>query len=165
MLLVVLLLSSCESSPKAKTSDTKQAEETEAVMNEMNRQVGMPAMVNFQEKKLLKWIFELRDQADLVTYTYLVNEMNGTVGQFLGQSIGYGIPAATQFTNPYKLGTVDGGDMGARNPFLLPQADPNGLFMPVSTSATWVILINPETGNPMPVYLEPLLIVSPFKLH
>jgi len=46
----------------------------------------------------------------------------------------------------------------------LPQADPNGLFMPTSSSATWLMMIDPETNKPRPVYIEPEIIVSPFRL-
>jgi hypothetical protein len=31
----------------------------------------MPAIVNFQEKKIAKMIFELRDRENLSTYTYI----------------------------------------------------------------------------------------------
>jgi len=47
---------------------------------------------------------------------------------------------------------------------VLPQADPNGLFMPTSSSATWLMMIDPETNKPRPVYIEPEIVVSPFPL-
>ena len=122
----------------------------------------MPAIVNFQERKLMKMILELRDQENLVTYCYLVSEMTGEIGQFLGKGIGFGIPAATQFTNPEKV--YQGSGANGRSATFLPQADPNGLFMPTSTSATWYMLLD-EEGEPHPIYIEPLIIVSPIKLH
>jgi len=122
----------------------------------------MPTIVNFQEKKNLKWIYELCDQQDFICYAYLVNELNGTIGQYLGECIGYGIPYSAQFSNPMKnLG--DGGYNGQSNT-VLPQAEPNGLFKPEGLSATWLIMINPVTKKPQPVYIEPAIIVSPFKL-
>lgn len=139
-------------------TDSKQAEQTEQLLSEANKQIGMPAIINFQEKKLFKQILELRDQENVITYCYLVSEMNGEIGQFLGKGIGYGIPAATQFTNPEKYRYRSGGAT------TLPQADPNGLFMPTATSATWYMLLD-EKGVPRAVYIEPLIIVSPFKLH
>lgn len=154
--MMLMSASDCEQKPSA---DKIQSLKTEQSLGEANRQIGMPAIVNFQERKLFKQILELRDQEKLITYCYLMNEMNGKIGQFLGKGIGYGIPAATQFTNPEKIaqnrtnyGTV------------LPQADPNGLFMPTQTSATWYMLLD-EKGKPHPVYIEPLIIVSPIKLH
>lgn len=158
-LAIIILLSSgsCETKPSA---DKIQAEQTEQQLLEANKQIGMPSIVNYQERKLFKQILELRDSENLITYTYLANELKGSVGQFLGKSIGYGIPAATQFTNPEKRDwSASQGGVG-----YLPQADPNGLFMPTSTSATWIMLLD-EKGKPHPVYIEPLIIVSPIKLH
>ena len=125
-------------------------------------QIGMPAIVNFQERKLFKQIIELRDSEDLITYCYFFNEIEGKVGQFLGKGIGYGIPAATQFTNPNKI--VNDPYKYQSGGKVVPQADPNGLFMPTATSATWYMLLDKE-GVPHPVFIEPLIIVSPIKLH
>jgi len=47
----------------------------------------------------------------------------------------------------------------------MPQADPNGLFMPEGLSATWVMLWDENTEEFRPVYFEPVIIVSPFILH
>jgi hypothetical protein len=168
LLIVLISLVSCRySEPAVPSADKAQARETEQSLGEANKQIGMPAIVNFQERKLFKQILELRDQEKLITYCYLMNEREGKIGQFLGKGIGYGIPAATQFTSPEKL--VDVTDYGidsyqANDAAVLPQADPNGLFMPTQTSATWYMLLD-EKGNPHPVYIEPLIIVSPIKLH
>ena len=159
LMTVIVLFASCENiEPSA---DKVQAQKTERSLSEANKQIGMPAIVNFQERKLFKQILELRDQEKLITYCYLMNEMSGTIGQFLGKGIGYGIPAATQFTNPDKIARTFTNGGGAA---ILPQADPNGLFMPTATSATWYMLLD-EKGKPHPVYIEPLIIVSPIKLH
>jgi len=157
---------SCDKTGK-KTTDSLQQKQTEQSLGEANRQIGMPAIVNFQERKLFKQILELRDQESLITYCYLMNEMSGTIGQFLGKGIGYGIPAATQFTNPDKL--IDVTNYGiqsyqSNDGMVIAQADPNGLFMPTATSATWYMLLDGD-GVPHPVYIEPLIIVSPIKLH
>jgi hypothetical protein len=37
--------------------------------------------------------------------------------------------------------------------------------MPEGLSATWVMLVDPKTGEPRPVYVEPSILVSPFPLH
>lgn len=160
--MMLMSASDCESKP---TADQVQSKKTEQALTEAQKQIGMPAIVNFQERKLFKQILELRDQEKLITYCYLMNEMNGKIGQFLGKGIGYGIPASTQFTNPEKV--ISFGDVryySGSQPSTIPQADPNGLFMPTSTSATWYMLLD-EKGKPHPVYIEPLIIVSPIKLH
>jgi len=165
MMFAFFLLSNsgCDSKKIKSTSDTDIQKQTEVLMQEANRQVGMPAIVNYQEKKNLKWIYELCDQSDYICHAYLFNSFTGEIGQYLGKCIGYGIPYSTQFSNPEKYGEVDGGEYGAINPFLMPQPEPNGLFKPEGLSATWLIMIHPETSEPTPVYVEPEIIVSPFK--
>lgn len=139
-------------------SDNIQKQQQEVLLKESSSQIGMPAIHNFREKKLLKDILELRDQNGLVTYTYLWSEVSGKKC-FLCNSIGYGIPYATQFTNPQK--TVN--DIYRDSP-VISQADPNGLFSPQSAEGTWVMCKDPNGKDVRPVYVEPRIIVSPFKL-
>ncbi len=164
VVMLAFVMLSCEQMAKKPTSDELMQKKTENVMREINRETGMPALTNFQEKKNLKWIYELCDQEKLICHAYLFNEMKGEIGQYLGKCIGYGIPYSTQYSNPQKVSTVDGGQYGARNPYILPQPEPNGLFKPEGMSATWLIMIDPKTKKPRPVYVEPTIIVSPFKL-
>ena len=148
------------------SADRKQAEATQKMLSEAQRQVGMPNIVNFQQRKMMKWIYELADREDLITYAYIKNEITGQL-IFVGKSIGYGVPFSAQFTNPERIYDVEreGGanekryDAGEIQ--VIPQADPNGLFMPTSSSATWLIMINPETGELMPQYWEPEIVVTP----
>lgn len=148
-------------------SDKVKSRVTEQLMKEANAQVGMPAIANFQELRLAKEIYELRDRENLICYAYLMNEMTGEVGQFIGKCIGYGLPYSVQFSNPQKI--VDADEiLGSRigfYPTTIPQPEPNGLFMPEGLSATWLNLIDPSTGEARPVYVEPTIIVSPFPLH
>ncbi len=150
--LIALVITSCDIEP---SNDRVIAQKTEETMKEATRQIGMPAIVNFQEKKNLKWIYELCDQENLICHAYLFNEMKGEIGQYLGECIGYGVPYSTQFSNP---------EVYNYNGTTLPQAEPNGLFKPDGMSATWLIMIDPTTKKPRPVYIEPMIIVSPFKL-
>lgn len=143
------------------TSDQVQTHQQETILKECASQVGMPAIKNFREKKLLKDILEMRDQDGLTTYTYIVAENTGKL-IFLGESIGYGIPYATQYTSPMRPAlsteTHEAGNV------TIPQADPNGLYSPASCDGTWVLLKDPNSNNVKPVYIEPRIIVSPFKL-
>jgi hypothetical protein len=140
------------------TSDSKQQVAQEQILAEATAQTGMPAIKNFRERKLLKDILELRDQTGLSTYTYVWNEMTGKA-VFLCNSIGYGLPYATQYTNPAKPGLN-----GYHDSYVLPQADPNGLFSPQAAEGTWVMCLSPTKGSAVPLYVEPRIIVSPFKL-
>lgn len=148
--------------PKPK-ADAIMQKRTEVAMREAERQTGFPAIKNFQEKKIMKMIYELRDTEGMICYAYLVNRNTGRVGQFLGKSIGYGLPYATQFSNPEKI-VVNRIFSQSAIYGTLPQPEPNGLFMPEGLSATWLLLIDPKTNKPRPVYVEPEIIVSPFPL-
>lgn len=164
-IIVSVSMVGCDNSsrpPKA-DADEKQQQATADLMAEAERQIGMPAISNFQERKWMKTILELRDRADLVCHAYVIT-LDGTK-VYLGKCIGYGLPYSVQFTNPervainskdYNYGWVWG---------TMPQPDPNGLFMPEGLSATWLMMIPPDGGDAVPLYVENEIIVSPFPLH
>ena len=116
----------------------------------------MPAIVNFAEKRMMKDIIELRDQ-NVATTTYIV-DINGKMHKVC-DSVGFGLPYATQYTNPQMPQRTS--DAGV---YVLPQADPNGLYSPASADGTWVQCLNPKTKKATVVFLEPRIIVSPFPL-
>lgn len=70
LLITLICLSACEID-----SNTQQAREQERLNRQSNQDVGMPAITNFQEKRILKNILELRDTA-IKTTTY-TQDMNG----------------------------------------------------------------------------------------
>lgn len=47
---------------------------------------------------------------------------------------------------------------------IVPQSDPNGLYSPEGLSATWLWLIDEETGEPNIIYAEPEIVVTQNKL-
>ena len=109
----------------------------------MAQSVGMPAITNFAEKRMMKDVLELRDKMK-PTHTYLVGTNNQLTK--LCDSIGYGLPYATQYTNPA-------------------HADPNGLYTPSSADGTWVLCLNPKTKQAEPQFIEPRIIVSTYPLN
>jgi hypothetical protein len=163
-MLVAVLVVGC--TPPRTTQDI-QRDEQEKSLREGARQTGIPAIKNFREAKLAKDIYELRDQTGLVTYTYTFSELNGVL-TFFCQSIGYPIPYAVQFTSPetmqtYNVARSEGSThyYGAER---LPQPEPNGLFSPASAEGTWVMCKDPKGDGVRPVYIEPRVIVSQFRL-
>lgn len=160
-----MILFACDYKP---TSDKVQQDMQEKVLKEATAQTGMPNIKNWRNRKLLKYIQELCDQEGLITYTYLEN-MNPVIVRghtalggkltFFGETIGYGIPYATQYTNPQKAEYHSSSGW-----ITLPQADPDGLFRPASAEGTWIIMNNPNTKKAEPVYVEPRTISLPFKL-
>lgn len=133
------------------STDRKDREQTAKAMEEMRSQVGLPNIVNFTEAKFARQVSELRDQS-IKTWTYYVDLNGGR--HLLCESIGYALPYSVQLTNPERY-SYEGG--------ALPQAEPNGLFMPDSAEASWVMCSDGK-GGVAPVYSEPRLLVSPFPL-
>ena len=163
-LAIIVALTGCDAQP---TSDETQRVQQEKILSEGSSQVGMPAIKNFRERKLLKDILEMRDQSGLITYTYVENQIPtvkpgvtimGGKFTYVGESVGYGLPYATQFTNPEKVEYSS-----TKGYVTMPQADPNGLFSPSSASGTWVLLKNPNGPETKPVYMEPNVFVAPWK--
>ena len=139
-------------------ADTKMAIAQAKSLNEANSQIGMPEIINFQEKRMMKTLYELRDQS-IATHSYIVNNMQGCL-VYLGPSVGYGMPYATQYSAPHvpHNASYEAGYAGED------QAEPNGLFMPPEAHGTWVMLKDPNGDATKPVYIEPDVIVSPFRL-
>ncbi len=159
ILFSTLVMVACEPAPPS--SDRTQQVQQEKILAEATAATGMPAMKNFRMKKLLKDIIELQDQDGLVTYTYTFSEMTGRY-IFFCDSFGYGIPYATQYTNPQR--PAGNWETQMAGNLALPQADPDGLFKPASADGTWVMCKNPNGNEVRPIFIEPRVIVSPFKL-
>jgi hypothetical protein len=158
-------LGGCEYPPP--TTDEKQAQEQAQALEQAHAQVGMPSIGNFSEKRMMKDLYELRDKP-FPTHTYIVNEMTGCL-MYLGPSVGYGLPYATQYTAPTKVAYVrptgvDTSGTASRVVETIPQPEPNGLFMPAAAEGTWVMLKSPTEDKVQAVYVEPRVVVSPFRL-
>lgn len=158
-LIIFATLAACE--VQEPSSDQKQSEQQEKILEEGTAQTGMPAITKFHERKLMKSIIEMRDQDGLTTYTYTFSEVTGKFS-LICNSIGYGLPAATQYTSPQHVTLYNRG--GSYFYEVLPQADPNGLFSPSSAEGTWVLCKDPNGPDVKPLYIEPRITVSPFKL-
>jgi hypothetical protein len=149
---VATLLTACD---VKETSTQIERRKQEELSLQAVQSVGMPSIVNFAEKRMMKDIIELRDQ-NVATTAYIV-DMNGKLHKIC-TAVGYGLPYATQFTNPQRVSDYTHGVVA------IPQADPNGLYSPASADGTWVLCVDPKSGKPRPVFIEPRVIVSPFPL-
>lgn len=145
-------------------SDKAQREQQEKLSQESNAQVGMPGITNFTEKKIVRKLYELRD-SNIATFTYAM-AWDGKL-YHICDSIGYGLPYGVQYSNPMKIivNPTDGIYLGTE-PVTIPQSEPNGLFMPPSAEGTWIICASEKSkGDFEPVYVEPRVVVSPFRLN
>ena len=162
----VSFLTSCMKDTSSQ-AEQDQTLETNRILEEINREIGLPNIVNFQQKKLMKMVFEMCDKADLLCYAYLQCNYTGEL-IYLGKCIGYGVPFSDQYTSPLKVIDVDRikgmrADQGA-DIQVVPQADPNGLYMPTSSDATWLLVVDPRTNESGLAYIEHRISVFPFKI-
>ena len=159
-LVSALTLSAC--APGVPTSDQIQNQKQEELSKQGVEAVGLPAIKNFQEKRILRDILELRDNPKFATYTY-TEDMNGKL-HLRCHSIGYGLPYATQYTNPQsrQVTTSSGGGITSD---VMAQADPNGLYSPASAEGTWVMCLNPKTKKAEPQYIEPRIVTLTYPLE
>jgi len=89
LLALVLVMSLVSCKYEQPTADEIDRQKQEKILQEGQRQTGMPAIVNYQEKKNLKTIYELRDNNKLINYAYLFNNMTGKL-IFIGKrSVGF----------------------------------------------------------------------------
>jgi len=154
LLSVSALLTACGPEPRQPRAQEIEERKQEELNKQAITTVGMPAITNFAEKRMMKDILELRDKMT-PTYTYLVSTSNQLTK--ICDSVGYGLPYATQFTNPQKESD--------HSRSIIAQADPNGLYSPASAEGTWILCLDPKSKAVKPVYIEPRVIVSPFPLQ
>jgi len=145
----------------AKTANDVQREQQEHINMEGAAEVGMPNLVNFRDQRGMKYWYERRDQANLLTYSYTKNLEGRWV--YYCDSIGYPISGGTQYSAPesmqryrvrddrYAPDSTSGWDYGVAR---LPQAEPNGVFPPTTALGTGIICINPKTNKAEAEYAE-----------
>jgi hypothetical protein len=155
----LLLLSACWA-PSNPAAD-RQAKQTRTAMDNADREIGMPAISNYAQRKLLKNAYEDMDQTTLV-YVY-TQALDGTF-VCLGQAVGYGVSLGTQFTAPTYPQVIDPGQGVSIGVYEQQQPEPNGLYMPESGAATIVNLIDSTTGKARTALVEPNVVTTPNKL-
>lgn len=164
-LLLALPLAGCMDDNSGAARESRQ---TQLNLNQASTIVGMPAITNFTEKRMLKTIYELRDSPHLVTYSYYL-DLNGKRHKVCPTtSIGYGFPYATQYTAPkapkVSAPAYPDGTQSQWHTWEADQPEPNGLYMPSSADGTWVICLDPSDKSLKPVYVEPRVMVYPFEM-
>jgi len=154
---LAITMVACADDPST-TTDQDVAHKQAQSLAQANQQIGMPGITNFTEMKLVRKLYELRDQ-NITTYAY-VPDFQGRLWHVC-DSIGFGLPYGVQFSNP-EAHHYD----SQYNIYNLPQAEPNGLFMPETAEGTWVICTVPgKAGEIAPIYVEPRVVVSTTKLN
>ncbi len=158
LFMLLLALLAWFPAPAYADSDDKFAAATEVQVQAIQAKFGNPAILNGRDFLTAKEMYEYRDKAGFSTYSY-IKDLRGRF-HCLGLSVGYPIPASVQISNPKKF--VDYTTHGRI--LVLPQAEPNGLFMPDGLDATYQKFINPFTGAIDLGYVEDRLNTFPYEL-
>lgn len=161
----LIFLSGCSTTDV--NADTKQTQKQEVLEKEMRAKIGDPEITEFWEAQNYNKIMEKRDNPKLICYWYTKNEYTGKY-IYEGQCSGFGVPYSTQISNPKKIVEGDkelGYDLSGyvNYPMSKPQAEPNGLYMPTSSSATWVLVYDSKTKESKVEYVEHLISVTEIK--
>ena len=177
MIAAVLVMGGCNYTAN-QSNDSKIAQQQERNLAEGDAEVPPSAIVNWNEKRIAKYIQEKRDQTNLSTWVYTKN-MDGKY-TFLCESISYGLPYNTRMNNPqhYEFVTTSTGvpysgsgyitdSQGNRiwgEHTIMPQPEPNGLFIPDSSKGTWNLCRDPSNGKPTVSYQEEDISVFTYRL-
>lgn len=157
----LLLANAGSCSPDTDQAAARQAQATSTSMDNADRQIGMPRITHFEQRRLLKNAYEDMDTT-VLAYVY----SQGIDGRFIcmGQSLGYGVSLGTSFTAPEYPQYVQMPNNVANVTEKIAQPEPNGLYPPSSGEATIVDLINPKNGEAHTALIEPRIVTVPFEL-
>lgn len=161
---LLISITGCQPRNVNETTEQKHKEQVNENINEMQRQLGNPKIDDFFEYRMMKEIYELRDNSELICHAYRKNRKGQLI--YIGKTLGYGLPYSMQMTSPEKIvdeRNIDRGDGfeygNGYGDAIMPQPEPNGLYIPEGLSATWLIMVD-DKGNRKPAYYEPSIIVT-----
>ncbi len=159
--IVALTLTACDGSVSSgpRSGAAEESHQTEITQAQLANTVGMPAITHGTEKRLMKWLYELRDNPKLTTYTYVM-DMYGRFHKICPTtSVGYGIPFSAQYTAPSVDKMQTSAYKNAAVTITKMQPEPNGLYMPTSSDATWVLCLAADGKTIEPSYIEHRVLV------
>ena len=164
-LLVLLALSPSDSNGCTSTTDEAANQQSQAQAQSLlqaNEAVGMPAITHWQERRMVKDLPTRRSETSPSRpHAYLVNEMRGCPRLHQVHRSATGCRTAPQFTAPEKDIYATTSSSVHHN---IPQPEPNGLYIPEAAEGTWLLMKDPGSPDVKPVYFEPRIVVTPFRL-
>jgi hypothetical protein len=132
------------------TQTQREAEATDQAMTQIGRNQPVPTFDWSLERRMMTEIYQARQRATS-TFSVVQSEFTGKI-LWSCPSIGFPIPYATQLTNPLQGQEIHvAGQNNAA--VVIAQAEPNGLYSPAQSDATWVPCVA-SNGKVTPVYEE-----------
>jgi hypothetical protein len=140
--------SSCSNGNSAQNNaNNTETQQQGAAYDQLVRNQPAPTFDWSQEREIAIQLYKAR-QGAIATFSVVQSPFTGKV-LWSCPSIGFPLPYSTQITNPNYV--ADESDHGSYA--ILPQQEPNGLYPPPSSAATWVPCVNAK-GEITPVYEE-----------
>jgi len=154
-LLTILILSSC----KADNTSIQEAQRVSMQQDQYSKGQPIPAFDWSFERDLVIQLYKLRNEK-VATHTVWRSDYGMIEGDC--PSIGYGIPYDTSLTNPLMTTDEDPEGFDHSTIVAIEQPEPNGIFASKNTTATWVMSVDTETGQILPIYIESKVTVYPY---
>jgi len=146
------------------TVTDKEAEAVEKQLAMYTTAQPTPSFLWSFERELVIELFKARNKV-AVTHTVWRSDYGMIEGDC--KSLGYGIPYDVSLTNPLQIQRRYIEDNFGKTAVtgVVEQQEPNGIFTSKTTSATWVLSIDPETGGIEPIYVESKVTVYPYPVE
>ena len=142
LIFTLFILVGCDQS----VADIEQAQQKSSI-SDIVRNQPVPNLGGFSvERYILTKIIEKRNE-NVMTYSYIFTKDGKIIEICEHGSYGFGVPYATQISNPVKVEHYSGG------PAVIANSEPNSLYPPSDTSATFVNCFN-EDGSFSPQTIE-----------
>lgn len=158
LIIAVFGLSACNSSVSNKESQAVARQQDQYAKGQ-----PVPAFDWSLERDLVIKLYQMRNQR-VATHTVWRSDYGMIEGDCA--SIGYGIPYDTSLTNPLVATDID--DQGEEHSYQggalasIEQAEPNGIYASKNTTATWIMSVDKDTSQIMPLYIEGKVTVYPY---
>ena len=155
-MLILVMITGCYE----KTATDRESAVVERQLSQYSIGQPVPAFDWSFERDLMIKLYELRNEK-VATHTVWRSDYGMIEGD--SPSIGYGLPYDTSLTNPLQLGRKVTQWAGKHlMEGVLEQQEPNGIYASKNTTATWVMSVDPETSQILPLYIESKVTVYPY---
>lgn len=143
------------------TSTEKESQAVERQLSQYSKGQPIPAYDWSLERDLVVKLYDLRNNK-VATHTVWRSDYGMIEGDT--PSIGFGIPYDTSLTNPLQLAHKRVQTYGGHALLegTVEQQEPNGIFASKNTTATWILSVDKETSQIMPIYIEGKVTVYPY---
>lgn len=150
-LVASLGLAACDGTSTSAPADQQVTRQQEDLAARAQDEVGIYQPTHFTRKRLANRIGQMLDDPNLATISY-AQGMDGKL-RCIGHTIGFPLPGATQTTAPTKWEDPPS-HYEAYSSMQVPQPEPDQLYYPAGEDATWLLVVNPKTGQANPAYFE-----------